>query len=135
MHLGPAEPMSELARRLQAMVDAADPEGLVTFRVAWLAGLLTAERPVVQTRDPDLTIDLTVTEVAKLFGRGESTVRTWIAAGEFPNAYKLHQREWRVPRTDVLTLQLRHQRAEHSTEAVIEDVNELGAWRKHRIGG
>ncbi|MQA89232.1 MAG: helix-turn-helix domain-containing protein [Gemmatimonas sp.] len=48
--------------------------------------------------------DLTVEQVAEELGRSGSTVRGWLAAAEFPNAFKLNRREWRIPISDVRTL-------------------------------
>lgn len=42
-------------------------------------------------------VDLTVGEVAELFGRAVSTVRTWCIQGRLPGAYRLRGREWRIP--------------------------------------
>ena len=41
--------------------------------------------------------DLTITGLAQLFGKRPSTVRAWVERGDFPGAYKLHGREWRIP--------------------------------------
>src|SRR5688572_22649062 len=90
----PAERMTELAERLQAIVWCADPEGLLTFRVSWLAALLSQESCSPGTGDRvGVTVDLTVADVAELFGRSESTVRTCLGSAEFPNAYKLQGRD------------------------------------------
>lgn len=41
--------------------------------------------------------DLTVQEVAEGVGRAASTVRTWCGEGRLPGAYRLLNREWRIP--------------------------------------
>jgi Helix-turn-helix domain len=41
--------------------------------------------------------DLTVSDLARRFGRHGSTVRAWVERGLFPGAYRLQGREWRVP--------------------------------------
>src|SRR5205807_8012579 len=41
--------------------------------------------------------DLTIVGLAELFGKRPSTVRAWVERGDFPGAYKLNGREWRVP--------------------------------------
>ncbi len=41
--------------------------------------------------------DPTVEEVGTRYRRAPSTIRGWCEAGRFPGAYKLHDREWRIP--------------------------------------
>lgn len=41
--------------------------------------------------------DVTIAGLARLFGKRPSTVRAWVERGQFPGAYKLHGREWRIP--------------------------------------
>lgn len=109
--------------RLAALVQASDPEGSVTVRVSWLAELLASESTDASDpnfsslKSPAASVHLTVNQVAELFGRGASTVRTWLGAGEFPNAYRLHGREWRVPQSDVEELQRRQRAAHHESIA------------------
>jgi excisionase family DNA binding protein len=42
--------------------------------------------------------DMTAEEVGQHLGRAPSTVRNLCAAGEFPGAYKLNGKDWRIPR-------------------------------------
>src|SRR5690554_3806934 len=73
---------------------------------AWLTPLVSDsahESPVSAT---EVQTDLTVQEVADAFGRGVSTIRTWVGEGRFPSAYRVHGREWRIPRSDVEAMQL-----------------------------
>ena len=42
-------------------------------------------------------VDLPIAELARLFGKRPSTVRAWLERGDFPGAYKLHGKEWRIP--------------------------------------
>jgi transposase len=42
-------------------------------------------------------VDLTIQEVATMFGKRPSTMRAWVERGDFAGAYKLHGKEWRVP--------------------------------------
>ncbi len=44
---------------------------------------------------------LTVGEVAARFHRATSTVRAWVEAGRFIDAYKLEGRDWRIPESSV----------------------------------
>lgn len=127
--------------RIRALVDAADPNGTVT--VKWLADLLRDESDTTPTPAADASqscVDLTVREVADLFNRGESTVRTWIANKEFPNAYRFRGREWRIPRSDVADMQQRDAQHHRAGESVVsEDTAEfdnpdLSSWRSHVKG-
>lgn len=45
--------------------------------------------------------DLTIAGLAQLFGKRPSTVRAWVERGDFPGAYKLNGREWRIPASGV----------------------------------
>ncbi|UCC83861.1 MAG: helix-turn-helix domain-containing protein [Gemmatimonadota bacterium] len=44
--------------------------------------------------------DLTVAKVAAIFDRHPNRIRDWVARGEL-SAYKLHAREWRIPRSSI----------------------------------
>src|SRR2546428_3930353 len=55
-----------------------------------------AVTPALPTR-----VDLTIRDLAQLFGKQPSPVRAWVERGGFPSAYKRHGKEWRVPVTAV----------------------------------
>lgn len=74
------------------------PSGTLVPR-DWLLEQL-ADSPGAQG-EPLATVDLTVQELATLFGKRPSTVRAWVERGDFPEAYKLHGKEWRVPASAV----------------------------------
>ena len=83
----------KLRARLAAMIEPLPDGASVLLPVevvrAWLAdGAASSER--------DLS-DLRVEDVAEELGRGLSTVRGWLIAGELAG-YKLMGREWRIPR-------------------------------------
>ena len=132
-----------LADRLRSIADALPTSGSVTFTRADLLELMAEidvdSAPGSRRTAEGPAVDLTVAGVAELFGRGHGTVRRWVAEGRFPNAYRLHGREWRVPAGDVETMQ----RAEAvrfvlSTEPEASDSGppDLGAWRRHvAVGG
>lgn len=64
--------------------------------------------------------------------RAESTIRTWLAEGRFPAAYRLHGREWRIPRDDVAAMQREESQRRHRAAAQPREPNiDTGAWRKH----
>lgn len=50
-------------------------------------------------------VDLTIQDLAKMFGKRPSTVRAWVERGDFAGAYKLHGKEWRVPTDSVREFQ------------------------------
>ena len=66
-------------------------------------------------------IDLTISDLGRLFGKRPSTVRAWVERGDFPGAYKLHGKEWRVPVSAVETFQSRQRRGTSAAK--------LSAWR------
>lgn len=122
--------VSKLAEKVAALVEAADPEGSVTVRVSWLAELLSKDAATVKEEgdvNSPTEVDLTVVQVAKLFKRGASTVRTWLSEHEFPNAYRFRGREWRIPKSDVTALQDRHRKA-RVTEAQPTAAATTNAW-------
>lgn len=122
--------------RLRALVEVGDPAGTVT--IAWIAAQLDADRILEVQENAIDSIDLTVSEVAALFHRGNSTVRTWIANGVFPNAYRLHGREWRVPYEDLTAMQKREARTRNGRKSGVANdspsASDLGSWRHHAGG-
>ncbi len=76
------------------------------------------------TPAPPASVDLTIRDLAQLFGKQPSTVRAWVERGDFPGAYKLHRKEWRVPVSAVDAFQNRQRRAKSDPG--------LSAWRKAR---
>lgn len=80
--------------------------------------------PAVETPAPPACLDLTIRDLAKLFGKQPSTVRAWVERGDFPGAYKLHGKEWRVPVSSVEAFQNRQRGATSDTR--------LSAWRSVR---
>ena len=82
-----------------------------------LPGVLAVETPA-----PPACLDLTIRDLAKLFGKQPSTVRAWVERGDFPGAYKLHGKEWRVPVSSVEAFQ-NGQRGAKSDAG-------LSAWRR-----
>ncbi|MGH2627307.1 MAG: helix-turn-helix domain-containing protein, partial [Anaerolineales bacterium] len=73
---------------------------------------------------PSSLADLTIRDLARLFGKRPSTVRAWVERGDFPSAYKLHGKEWRVPASSVQLFQNRQRRAKSDPR--------LSAWRRVR---
>jgi hypothetical protein len=48
-----------------------------------------------------------ITEAATAAGRDRRTIRRWLDAGRFPNAYRTATGEWRIPPNDLLIAGLR----------------------------
>src|SRR6266566_3752245 len=109
-------PLESLRTALAAM-----PPGSLVPR-DWLLEQLSGASPL-PSESPAL-VDLTIGDLARLFGKRPSTVRAWVERGDFPGAYKLHRKEWRVPRSAVEAFQNRQRRAKSDPG--------LSAWRKAR---
>ena len=114
-------PLESLRAALTAM-----PPGTLVPR-DWLLKQLSegiSGVPAAVTPAPPRRVDLTIRDLAKLFGKQPSTVRGWVERGDFPGAYKLHGKEWRVPVSAVDAFQNRQRRAKADPR--------LSAWRKVR---
>jgi excisionase family DNA binding protein len=127
--------------RLRAIVAPLPTGAAVTLPADALREWLDAydTEPAAEQPATPAGADLTVPEVAKLFGRGKSTVRGWIAEGSLPGAYLLKGREWRVPRAAVEAMQRaeaeRHAAAKPARAEPRRKDADLGAWRQHMPGG
>jgi hypothetical protein len=84
----------EAAAGLRALAEALPVGAAVPVPREWVLELLAAG---VSTAAAAAPMDPTVEAVASRYGRAPSTVRGWCEAGRFPGAYKLHDREWRIP--------------------------------------
>ena len=114
-------PLESLREALAAM-----PPGALVPR-DWVLERLSRDIPAASaavTPAPPARVDLTIRDLAQLFGKRPSTVRPWVARGDFPGAYKLHGKEWRVPASAVEAFQNRQRRAKSDPG--------LSAWRKVR---
>jgi hypothetical protein len=112
-----------------ALVAAAPPDA--TIPVRWLAEQLDAEAlpaPAIV----DTSVDLDVQQLAALFGRSASTIRTWIERGVFADCYRLRGREWRVPRASVAAMQrAAAQQKPTAKPSTPLKATPIGAWRDH----
>lgn len=128
-----------LLRALRIIADALPPGSSVTLEGEWLR----AQREEAENGDTIVApashqmTDLTVEQVAEELGRSGSTVRGWLAAAEFPNAFKLNRREWRIPISDVRAF-LDRQRPQVTSQPEAPRVrrsasrqDDLGSWRQH----
>ena len=81
--------MVKLCDRLRRAIDGIPIGGAITLPVDAVRGWL--EDNGRSALEPDLTVK----EVAKIFGRATSTITAWIRSGEL-RAYKLNGKEYRV---------------------------------------
>ena len=86
----PAEALRALCALRQNL-----PEGAaVTVPLTWLSAALEGTTAVPTQ---PASADLTVADLCTRFGRKPSAVRAWLERGDFPGAFKLKGRDWRVP--------------------------------------
>lgn len=74
--------------------------------------------------------DLSTADVADALDRAPGTIRAWCARGEIPGAYRLHGREWRIPRVSLRRYLDEQATGKRKTGRKGEPVD-LGSWRKH----
>lgn len=110
-----------LRSRLEDLVEGLPPGSSVTVPADWLRSLLEQE-PAVEQRERLFTVP----ELAERYARAESTVREWLAAGEFSGSFKVHG-SWRVPAESVATF-------ESARKKALGDARppDLGRWRRRR---
>jgi predicted DNA-binding transcriptional regulator AlpA len=82
--------VSDRRALLLEMARSVAPDQGLTVPASWLLELL---RDSDQSDGPELTVP----ELAKLLTRSEATVRTRLERGDFPGAYKLGGKAWRIP--------------------------------------
>jgi hypothetical protein len=101
---------------------AAMPPGALVPR-DWLLEQLSDPPPATSgsSSTPSPLVDLTIGDLGRLFGKQPSTVRAWVERGDFPGAYKLHGKEWRIPVSGVDAFQNRQRGAKSKPR--------LSAWR------
>lgn len=91
---------------------------------AWVLELL-GDGGGTPARPGTPAVDLNVADLALLFKKKPSTVRAWIERGDFPGAYKLNGKEWRVPGAAVEAFQ--------KAQQTLSDAGDtLSAWRDIR---
>lgn len=78
---------------LRALATALPAGASVPVPREWLLELLGPAKASPAAEVADSTVD----DLARRYSRAASTVRGWIEAGQFPGAYRLRGREWRVP--------------------------------------
>ncbi len=77
---------------------------------------------------------MVVTKAVEL-GRSVSAVRAWLAEGLIPDAYKLRDREWRVPPAGLRGFLNGQADTEREFKPALGNKSsDLGLWRKVRAG-
>ena len=115
-----------LADRLRLIISALPPSASVTIRVEDLQAWLDAESVPGRT-SLAAHVDLTVDQFAAELNRAPSTVRGWCAAGQVSGAYRLHGREWRIPRASLSGLSDRPKGPRWRNDRPVG----LDEWRQH----
>lgn len=117
---------------LQRFRDALEgmPEGtVITLSREKLIQLLSGFGPgtVSPRKDPTPIVDLSVGQVATLYGKSPNTVRRWLESGQL-EGYKLFGREWRITQQMLAAFQ-QDQRCGRGREPVTRQLKHIDAWR------
>lgn len=117
-------------KRLMAAAEALPPSATLNIPVEWLLASRSEESDESQLSAPfaEGGVDLTLAQVASLFGKSVSTVREWCNSGQL-KAYKLFG-AWRVPREAIDEFQ--RSAKEKASSAVGRRAGKpvsLGEWR------
>ena len=113
-----------MVKILEGMPDGA----AVTLPVQWLRAQLVDDGKDAAAEDS--IADLSVSEVAAELGRSPATIRSWCSAGEIPGAYKLKNREWRIPRPGYRKFFASQRNRARQSPPRRRRHAELGAWRE-----
>lgn len=117
-----------LLERLRRELEAIPPGALLPRD--WLLERLSENSAAASSAEGSAPlVDLSVPDLATLFGKRPSTVRAWLERGDFPGAYKLQGKEWRVPPSGVHAFQ-NQQRLETGDNRPRDAVPRLSDWRK-----
>ena len=117
-----------LLERLRRDVEAMPPGALLPRD--WLLDRLADDRPSPSLpTGPAPKVDLGVRDISRLFGKRPSTVRAWLERGDFPGAYKLQGKEWRVPEGGIDAFQDRQRTGAHAAQRGGTS-GRLSDWRK-----
>jgi helix-turn-helix protein len=117
---------SELAIGLRALAEALPAGSAVPVPREFLLELLAEQGTAASAATP---MDPTVEAIAARYGRAPSTVRGWCEAGRFPGAYKLHDREWRIPAAAIESFEAQERRRGRQAGRRERGVASLGDWR------
>ena len=92
-----------------------------------LGGSELGSQTVSSREDSAPVVDLSVRQVAALYGKSPNTVRRWLESGQL-EGYKLFGREWRVPRQMLVAFQ-EDQRCTVPKGPVSRQVKRIDVWR------
>ena len=115
--------------RLRQIVDAMPDSGTVTLPVSELRAWLEED---IDTADSDRNhlADFTCKQLAAELGRTSACIRGWCSAGKLAGAYRLRDREWRIPRASLERfLDAERTRAPKPRRTSQAKPVDLGAWR------
>jgi len=117
----------EAALGLRTLAEALPAGAAVPVPREWLLHLLAGQGAPTPASAP---ADPTVEEIAARYGRAASTIRGWCEAGRFPGAYKLRDREWRIPLAALEAFDAQQRRCERASGRRGSSVL-LSDWRTH----
>jgi hypothetical protein len=120
--------VSDLRQHYRAVAEALPVGTAVSVPRELLLELLEASAGRLQTSA--VSPDLTVADLCTRFSRKPSAVRAWLERGDFPGAYRLNGREWRVPPAAVEAFEAAQRGA--APGGTGESGKDLGAWRRMR---
>jgi hypothetical protein len=114
---------------LRAALELIPPGSLIP--VDWLRSQLDGHSSPAAAGATESLEDLDIDGVAVIVGRAPSTVRGWLGRGLIEGAYRLQQRDWRIPR--VALRRFLDQQASEQQEPTARRARpaKLGEWRKH----
>lgn len=120
--------------KLVDMLEAVPPGTLFSAAelIEWIHEREGASYEAQQAVSPSVTPDLSVEAIAQLEGKALTTVRTWLNQGDFPGAYKLNKKEWRVPPAGYDEWKENQRRGRTRMTAVSRSEVRLGSWREVR---
>jgi excisionase family DNA binding protein len=122
--------MLDLRRFREALEEMPEGTAITLPReklIQLLGGSDLGSQTVSSRTDPVPVVDLSVRQVAALYGKSPNTVRRWLESGQL-EGYKLFGREWRVPQQMLVAFQ-DDQRCRVAKEAVSRQVKRIDAWR------
>lgn len=119
----------DMVAGLRSLAEALPAGTAVPVPREMLLELLEASAGRAQT-SATTPMDPTVEAVAGRYGRAPSTVRGWCEAGRFPGAYKLHDREWRIPAAALEAFEAKERQRERPASRGGRGVRSLGDWRQ-----
>jgi hypothetical protein len=84
-----------------------------------IRALLADDSPTPEQFHTDFSAD----EVGEMYNRTAACIRFWCHAGKLPGAYKLNDREWRIPQDAPNKFQERQRKAEKATVGTFKPVD------------